>query len=100
MFQESAATLQRFLMDTQAECATSIDCTVYHGDDANAHVARDCTVILLCVKPQLATAVLSGEDVRDGLKGKLVISILAGYRLVQLKELLPETAVIRAMPNT
>jgi pyrroline-5-carboxylate reductase len=38
---------------------------------------------------------------KDALDGKLLISILAGVTLFQLKAwLLPSTKVLRAMPNT
>ena len=74
--------------------------SIYCGDDANVRVAMESTVVLLCVKPQLAHHVLDAVDVQQALHGKLLISILAGFRLAQLKELVPHTAVVRAMPNT
>ncbi len=67
--------------------------------DNAAAVARADTV-LLAVKPQVARQVLSQAHLQAALSGKFLISIAAGVRLAQLDEWLPETALVRAMPNT
>ena len=56
-------------------------------------------VVVLAVKPQLLSPVLAGvkEFARPG---HLIISIAAGVPLATLEAALPESRVIRAMPNT
>jgi pyrroline-5-carboxylate reductase len=66
----------------------------------NMEGARLAAVALLCLKPQHMAGVLDNEPMRAALAGKLVISIAAGVRLGQLQSWLPESALIRAMPNT
>ncbi len=66
----------------------------------NAAVVRRSDVLLLCVKPQGAQALLSEPGVRESLKGKLLISICAGITLGQLEKWTDKVALIRAMPNT
>ena len=52
-------------------------------------------------KPQVAHLILNENGVKEALAGKLLISILAGVTIAQLSEwVLPDTTVIRAMPNT
>jgi hypothetical protein len=52
-------------------------------------------------KPQLANGILTEEGMREALEGKLLISILAGTTISQLKSWVPpSTRVVRAMPNT
>ena len=56
--------------------------------------------IFLCVKPQVAPAVLP-EIAACELSGKVIISIMAGITLGSLASALGEdTAIIRTMPNT
>jgi len=57
--------------------------------------------VLLCCKPQLAHAILSEPGLKEALAGKLLVSILAGVTMEQLKGWVPPTTrVVRAMPNT
>lgn len=66
---------------------------------SNREVAEAAEVIVLCVKPgdALAAVVEAGE----GLKGKLLISIVTGISLGALQEAAgPECRVVRVMPNT
>jgi pyrroline-5-carboxylate reductase len=52
-------------------------------------------------KPQLAHVILNEEGMKDALDKKLVISILAGVTITQMKDwVTPETRLVRAMPNT
>jgi pyrroline-5-carboxylate reductase len=52
-------------------------------------------------KPQLAQSILTDQGMSDALEGKLLISILAGMTISQLKAWVPaSTRVVRAMPNT
>ena len=74
-----------------------------HGIRATASNVEACKaadVVVVCVKPHEVGPVLSAPDVRKALEGKLVISIAAGVRLEQLAGWLPQSQVIRAMPNT
>jgi len=67
----------------------------------NVEAAKQADVILLCCKPQVARAILSEDGMSKALESKLLISILAGVTISQLKALVPPTTkVIRAMPNT
>lgn len=67
-------------------------------DNVEATLRSD--VVVLAVKPQVARQVLSDPALQGALAGRLLISIAAGIRLDQLDGWLPETALIRAMPNT
>lgn len=55
--------------------------------------------IFLCVKPQVADAVLP-EIAKCTLEGKTVISIMAGITITSLEAALGGAAIIRTMPNT
>lgn len=66
----------------------------------NLAAARAAEVVLVCLKPQRYAEVLDNDAMRAALAGKLVISIAAGVTLDKLAAWLPETALIRAMPNT
>ena len=66
----------------------------------NLEAGRAASVVLVCVKPHEVAAALDNDAMRAILRGKLVISIAAGVRLDQLRGWLPDSAVIRAMPNT
>lgn len=66
--------------------------------ESNQEVVSDSDLIVLAVKPQMI------EEVADSLKrlpqDKLLISILAGVTLKQLKGLFATPRLIRVMPNT
>jgi pyrroline-5-carboxylate reductase len=66
----------------------------------NLEAARTAAAALVCLKPQHMQAALDTEPMRQALAGKLVISIAAGVRLAQLQAWLPQSQIIRAMPNT
>lgn len=66
----------------------------------NVEAARLADAVILAVKPQVARTVLDDPALREALHGKVLVSIAAGIRLDQLDTWLPETALIRAMPNT
>jgi pyrroline-5-carboxylate reductase len=87
--------------DRRAEVVASMKAT--HGVRAttsNVEACRDSTVVVLAVKPHEVATVVNSDEMRKLLTGKLVISIAAGVRLTQLSGWLPDSAVIRAMPNT
>jgi pyrroline-5-carboxylate reductase len=57
--------------------------------------------LMLSCKPQLAYTILCEQGMKEALDGKLLISILAGVTIAQMRAwVLPSTKVIRAMPNT
>ncbi|MBS1963992.1 MAG: pyrroline-5-carboxylate reductase [Bdellovibrionales bacterium] len=66
----------------------------------NAKLAKNCDVIILCVKPHQAEAVLT--EIADAItKKKLVISVAASITNAQMEEWLGHgCATIRSMPNT
>ena len=71
-----------------------------HTTSDNLEACRAAGVVLVCVKPHEVSSALDNDAMRAALRGKLVISIAAGVRLDQLRGWLPDSAVIRAMPNT
>ncbi|MCA9687971.1 MAG: pyrroline-5-carboxylate reductase [Nannocystaceae bacterium] len=66
----------------------------------NAAAIGRADVVLLCLKPQALPAIVSQPAIAAALEGRLVISVAAGVTLTQLAELMPKSALIRAMPNT
>lgn len=66
----------------------------------NVAASRNADVVVVAVKPQRLEALLDNDAMRDALKGKTLISIAAGVRVAQLAQWLPNTTIIRAMPNT
>jgi pyrroline-5-carboxylate reductase len=66
----------------------------------NLAAARAAKVVLVCLKPQRYAEVLDDPQMRAALTGKLLISIAAGVTLDRLALWLPQTALVRAMPNT
>ncbi|KAJ7582866.1 pyrroline-5-carboxylate reductase [Mycena floridula] len=67
----------------------------------NLKSVQESDVTILCCKPQLAHSILAEPGIKEAMNGKLLISILAGVTIAQLKGwVLSSTKVIRAMPNT
>jgi len=68
--------------------------------DENLHVVKECDLLILAVKPQIATEVL-GEAASAFSDTKLLISILAGVSTATIEGFFDGSPrVIRAMPNT
>lgn len=65
--------------------------------DSGELVAADTDVVVFAVKPQVLPQVMAG--VADGLEGRLVVSIAAGVTLDTLEAALPDSRVVRVMPN-
>ncbi len=61
--------------------------------------ARSHTVIV-ALKPQRMRDILDTDAMRTALAGKLLVSIAAGTRSEDLARWLPNTTIVRAMPNT
>ena len=66
----------------------------------NADAAAGADVVLAAFKPQTLAKVLDDDAMRAALRGKVLISIAAGVRLDTLAQWLPDSIVVRAMPNT
>jgi pyrroline-5-carboxylate reductase len=85
----------------RAEAARAI--AERHGVRAttdNVAACRDADVVLVAFKPQRMRDLLDDDAMRAALSGKLLVSIAAGVRIATLSRWLPQTTVIRAMPNT
>jgi pyrroline-5-carboxylate reductase len=63
----------------------------------NKKAAAIADVVILCVKPKDIKTVLT--EIRNEIKGKLVLSVAAGVSLDILKKSAPEARLVRAMPN-
>lgn len=73
--------------------------TVLTKDNVQGAQAAD--VVLLGCKPQMYQEILGEEGMAAALEGKLLVSILAGVKIEQLRAVVPaSTRVVRAMPNT
>lgn len=77
-----------------------------HQND-NLTPVRASDIVLLACKPYMTAGILGNDDMRAALKGKLLISILAGVPEKQISDALypsgvPDDActIVRAMPNT
>lgn len=68
--------------------------------EENAEASGAADIVLVALKPHNMRSVLDDDAMRAALRGKLLVSIAAGVRLPRLASWLPETAIIRAMPNT
>lgn len=70
-----------------------------HISQNGADAVRESDVILLCVKPHDAISAL--ENVREALKEKLLISVVAGLKIEALQKAAGDSVrIIRVMPNT
>ena len=80
--------------------------------DDNVKGAQEADVVILGCKPQMVRDVIDVPGMREALKGKLLISILAGVTVPQIEETLYGSAssrapqddgrcrIVRVMPNT
>jgi len=67
------------------------------GTDSNERVAKLSDIVFLAVKPKDMKDTLI--PIRDYLKNKILISVLAGVKIDQIKKIV-DTKVVRTMPNT
>lgn len=70
------------------------------GCIATAKIGDACKkadIIIIAVKPNIVPVVVS--EIKDAVKGKLLISIAAGIKTETYEEMIPEQRFIRAMPN-
>ncbi len=63
----------------------------------NVHAASQSSMVILAVKAGDARGVLN--DIREGVKGKIVLSLMAAVTIGKLAENLPGAKIARAMPN-
>ncbi len=68
------------------------------GTDSNERVARLSEIVILAVKPKDLEKTVS--PIKDYLADKILISVLAGIKISEIKSFLPSTKVVRVMPNT
>ncbi len=68
--------------------------------DSEAALVAESEIVLAAVKPQYAKALF--EKIGTAMKGKLLVSIVAGYDVAAIREALgePDVRVLRVMPNT
>lgn len=66
----------------------------------NLAAAQRADIVILGVKPQDVETLLRSPGMAEALSGRLVISVAAGVRLLQMVKHLPESRVMRVMPNT
>jgi pyrroline-5-carboxylate reductase len=58
-------------------------------------------IVLLGCKPYMCSGLLMAPGMSEALAGKLLVSICAGVKISQLKEMVPASCrVVRVMPNT
>jgi len=94
---ESAKKLRRLFATDFAERGENIE--IVSG--GNVAAAKECDVLLLCCKPQVTAQILGEEGMKDALRNKLVISIMAGVTISQMGVWFDSsTRIVRAMPNT
>ena len=61
-------------------------------------LAQNSDIVFIGVKPYLVAKVL--EEIKDELKNKIVISMAASVEIRDIEVIIPETKVVRIMPNT
>lgn len=61
-------------------------------------LAQKSDIVFIGVKPYLVAKVL--EEIKDELKNKIVISMAASVEIRDIEAIIPETKVVRIMPNT
>jgi pyrroline-5-carboxylate reductase len=83
--------------DTRVEQFVELEKSGIETTTDNKKAAAIADVVILCVKPKDIKTVLA--EIRNGIKGKLVLSMAAAVSLGLLKKSAPEARFVRAMPN-
>jgi pyrroline-5-carboxylate reductase len=65
--------------------------------DNGADLVKKCEVVILAIKPQDFAEIL--REIKNYVKGKLIISIAAGIGTTYIERILGDIRVIRVMPN-
>ncbi len=68
------------------------------GTDNNKRLAELSDIVILAVKPKDLQEVLG--SISDKLKDKILISVLAGISIGKIKQISPDSKIVRVMPNT
>ncbi|MBK3332729.1 pyrroline-5-carboxylate reductase [Persephonella atlantica] len=68
------------------------------GSSSNRRVVENSEIVILAVKPKDLEETVS--PINDSFKGKVVVSVLAGISIPKLKNLMKDSFIVRAMPNT
>ncbi len=86
--------------DPQADALRAFEQAVAGAQVAadNDALAQRAEIVFLATKPQHVTSALA--PLKNALTGKLVISIAAGVTSAKLNSLLPDSRLVRVMPNT
>jgi len=63
----------------------------------NHDAVKKADVIILAVKPQVSHGIL--QEIKDGVKDQLIISIMAGISIHTIQQALGKKAIVRVMPN-
>jgi pyrroline-5-carboxylate reductase len=66
----------------------------------NQQILDDSDIIILAIKPQIFSTVVSNLTLNPNKKTPLILSILAGVSLDKLAQGFPQFPIIRVMPNT
>ncbi len=97
---------QLFVTDTDAERLRLLhdECgvnTVQNDPENNGaqDMIQACSILVLAVKPQMASAVLP-PLAKSTPKDKAIVSVMGGVTLATLESIFPENPIIRVMPNT
>ena len=61
-------------------------------------LVQNSDIVFIGVKPYLVAKLL--EEIKDELKNKIVISMAASVEIRDIEAIIPETKVVRIMPNT
>ena len=64
----------------------------------NKEVAKNSEIIILATKPNQIKNVLN--EIKEEINGKLVVSIAAGVKILNIEEIIDKSPVVRVMPNT
>ncbi|PVH93517.1 pyrroline-5-carboxylate reductase [Periconia macrospinosa] len=94
---QDAATV---VSDRLSSFANTADVEILNGE--NVRGVKQADTILLACQPHLYTAILDEPGMREALRGKLIISVLAGVTTMQIESAFGGNGdhfVIRAMPN-
>lgn len=66
----------------------------------NIKAVETSDIVFICVKPATTQGIL--EEIRESLNARkhLLVSVVTGFKLEQIEEIIPKIPVVRAMPNT
>lgn len=68
--------------------------------EENQQILDNADIIILAIKPQIFSTVISNLTFNPNVKNPLILSILAGVSLDKLAQGFPQFPIVRVMPNT